>query len=970
MNKHLLIACAMICSGALNAAADSLVPVSSVHQLQTGKKYVIATKATTISQLTGWTSERVLTAGESSITWEACDDPSALTITDNVVWTLASHDQACSRNHEGEVSFALISNTGRGYFNAVTGSNSTTWSYASDASTTGVGLDFAPAITDASPMSFTIHHREGTNVNRFFGINQNAQNGKFTCGTSNDSNLTLGYYVSGSNQWNLHFALYEVRPDAESYTISLDTGSYAGSGNWRNTWNKTAVDGEPDITVYDIGSTDGRDNNFQGTAAALDREDRSLVYYIGGNRPSTIYIEVPDGYYVTGYSFTAQHDVATNAAITITPNADADVVLPAASTDEFEVAVNTLTYAEVPAIKFAGNNQGVVLKNFTVQIATIDANKSAFARTLRNSGLYTSAQIIDATESQNSYENPEHAAIGYVVGNLAEGKVIITCKRGDHMNISGTAIHTQSTVNPLSVWQMVDRNDNSFKLFNPATGMYAKNAGAQSTTANADEASLYELLVSTADNKYFALKDLNTTNANPYLNKQGSYVGYWSVDDGSSWTFAKVTTTQETNWLNALTLRNVANRPGSFTITNEGITEEQVEAYAAAVTLQTQTPSQLNYSAWKVITDLNTPTALTFALFDLNTLENPALVTIDYNDAWAANKVVARNIEINNVKYLTTESSGDMFLLHDSGLYGYENGRAVILDGSAVFVHDEEADFTSNVASGLRFGTVQVGNNNRGLTWYSIKDAASGKNWGGTSSGGRHLPLDNNTNEVPAVGYGYAINYVDRLELAVSGDLFFRTPVAVELVGNDNVEAYLITVSGDNISTSKAAADATVYAPGTGFLFHGEGTMPLTVHNGEAGDARYARNIGGHHAMHSYSAPEGKLALVIATESTEAAPAEVRTRVEARTATVNMVAISANEAMSAHAATIEMPANERFTEGTMIAVPLGGSVSTGITEITADGTSARNAVYDLQGRRLSVPARGINIINGHKVLVR
>ena len=45
------------------------------------------------------------------------------------------------------------------------------------------------------------------------------------------------------------------------------------------------------------------------------------------------------------------------------------------------------------------------------------------------------------------------------------------------------------------------------------------------------------------------------------------------------------------------------------------------------------------------------------------------------------------------------------------------------------------------------------------------------------------------------------------------------------------------------------------------------------------------------------------------------------------------------------------------------------SGTTGITEINADAANAA-VVYDLMGRRLAAPARGINIINGRKVLVK
>lgn len=54
--------------------------------------------------------------------------------------------------------------------------------------------------------------------------------------------------------------------------------------------------------------------------------------------------------------------------------------------------------------------------------------------------------------------------------------------------------------------------------------------------------------------------------------------------------------------------------------------------------------------------------------------------------------------------------------------------------------------------------------------------------------------------------------------------------------------------------------------------------------------------------------------------------------------------------------------------GSIFSIKVMGD-STGIEEITA-GESAAQGIYDLSGRRLSAPVRGINIINGRKVLVK
>ena len=43
---------------------------------------------------------------------------------------------------------------------------------------------------------------------------------------------------------------------------------------------------------------------------------------------------------------------------------------------------------------------------------------------------------------------------------------------------------------------------------------------------------------------------------------------------------------------------------------------------------------------------------------------------------------------------------------------------------------------------------------------------------------------------------------------------------------------------------------------------------------------------------------------------------------------------------------------------------------TGIIDIEADGNGKRNVYYDLNGRRLSTPRKGLNIINGKKVIIK
>ncbi len=44
--------------------------------------------------------------------------------------------------------------------------------------------------------------------------------------------------------------------------------------------------------------------------------------------------------------------------------------------------------------------------------------------------------------------------------------------------------------------------------------------------------------------------------------------------------------------------------------------------------------------------------------------------------------------------------------------------------------------------------------------------------------------------------------------------------------------------------------------------------------------------------------------------------------------------------------------------------------ATGIKDVETDGVTGDNRCYDLRGNRLGAPKRGVNIINGKKVVVR
>jgi alpha-L-fucosidase 2 len=56
--------------------------------------------------------------------------------------------------------------------------------------------------------------------------------------------------------------------------------------------------------------------------------------------------------------------------------------------------------------------------------------------------------------------------------------------------------------------------------------------------------------------------------------------------------------------------------------------------------------------------------------------------------------------------------------------------------------------------------------------------------------------------------------------------------------------------------------------------------------------------------------------------------------------------------------------------GDVVRVYKKGTMAVGVKEVSSNGVGSKETYYDLQGRRLSQPRRGITIRNGRKVLMK
>lgn len=378
-------------------------------------------------------------------------------------------------------------------------------------------------------------------------------------------------------------------------------------------------------------------------------------------------------------------------------------------------------------------------------------------------------------------------------------------------------------------------------------------------------------------------------------------------------------------------------------------------------------------------------------IFDLNALEGPALIrisTIVENTATTKAYVLNSNYSTESTSVVTYNSNADaadyentIFVLHEGKIASYLDGKYLKSDGSqAPFIWNSE-DAAENEGNTLVFdgcisktkGAYSIGYYEEGNKRYYMHCAGYNTVYGSaTSDQGYVAQLEAQENWY---GYFFNVEYVKTLAVSVeeNGLKLWRTPVTINFGDNDNNGAYVVKVTGTKITTTQAEA-STNYGAGTIFVLTKD--INVNVVNGSALEAPVAGL--GHHAVKNHEVTPDMAYLTIHEdqngdaqtasdlyyEGAEDAPS-VRLLVK-------MYDTNDNVKLDAHTPVIAVEKNEytELTDGGALTLPLGGSAeTTQISEVIV-GASAPAAIYDLQGRKLATPAKGINIINGKKHLVK
>lgn len=621
--------------------------------------------------------------------------------------------------------------------------------------------------------------------------------------------------------------------------------------------------------------------------------------------------------------------------------------------------------------------------------------------------IYENITIADADLNEEGFEAAKakvDAAAITAIREIIDGKKIymacsVNDNNGEYDNIVGVSeigsnVHHIAPTDPISidaVWVIDFTDDTHVTLQNVVYNNYLN--GLVAGTSGME----YKFDFAVANNGTFTFCNESIANNNKYLNQYPSHnLGYWTAglsNGGSFWFITLVTPELEQglkqSWLDLALAEptfdgyTMGEEPGLYVRSDkyDQFIEAQNELRAAGVE---------NFDYAKVSSVLNAE-GRTPVLFDLNGLEGPALIQMAYTPAgytfaslWSGKGFISAQNHSNGLAGTDFDHIAT-FVLENGRLHSLNSGIGIINGGTGPKVYEGE-NWSDNVNS-MQVTFANVGrtdlvtppNDDTPRHCYSIKEAGTNNTFGGSGAEGGTISWGDVAG-TPAGNYAYTIWYVKNLTVDVEdgGYKLWRTPVAVNFGGNDESGAYVVSVNGTRITTT-AVDGSDTYGAGTMFLL--TQTVNLAVENGRHVEAPAAGL--GHHAKQMHTLTAGKVYLSIHTDAVAPEAPEAEQNGYAlyfdapeskNTVTMDVVVPTEDtqKLLEAHEALIEATnANEDpLKSGTTMELALGGSSdTTQLTELTAEGRNA-NSVYDLQGRKLAAPAKGINIINGKKVLVK
>lgn len=546
--------------------------------------------------------------------------------------------------------------------------------------------------------------------------------------------------------------------------------------------------------------------------------------------------------------------------------------------------------------------------------------------------------------------------------------VIYNSTTGKYLSLTGdNSIGYIDELRPSAIWKIdveeEDHDNGEIVIKHLLTGKYANSlAGELSTTSNP------------------TLKVVNYVDEHATWNIVNRNVAT-VPDDADKFTINEITDEQKAQMisdLEAVMVYEIGDEPGMYSYSDTSKDSEYNNLKESVSSINGE--DGFDYETANKIFNLKTP-----ALFDLNSLNGVALIRIKSHpeNTLTANAYLTNTNSGSAIGYNREQDASSVdntiFVLHEGKLSTYEGGKYIIDSNN----HQAPAVWESDDVSDNNGTSILISEGGRALGGYLVcydeyvengatKRAYIFCNNTSTARGAVTTPYEANINaQNNWYGYYFNVEYVKTLAVDVdeNGFKLWRTPVTVNFGDNADSGAYVVSVAGDKITTALAEKE-TNYGAGTIFIL-----TKNIVANVVNGDATVAPTAGlGHHAAKAHNVSAQKVYMEIhPDQSPEVAPAGLYFD-GADVAQVRMAVkiYDADQAVALdpHSAVIEADKDETTSlqHGDAVMLPLGDSyTTTAISELTADKTV--NAVYDLQGRRLVAPRKGINIVNGKKIVL-
>lgn len=694
---------------------------------------------------------------------------------------------------------------------------------------------------------------------------------------------------------------------------------------------------------------------------------------------------------------------------------DATKLLRAAGDDAIRAAEWSTTDDAYSHWKFYGINYAV---QFTARQAEKERIESVIATNKLHhlylaeeyNALIADLNAIDCTEPESNQEKVTKleevsaalAALDVKMWNILNGKHIAFYFMRKNAMVAVTDDATgvyapNGTATDKSIWQLQYAVDGKFRLYNPATERWLAYNPNIAAVATADAAELFKITAynsTNVANNPLTLEATTPTSGNKFLHKSNSdataLIKWVNGDEGSA-LFMCRTAEDFYDWLAPSVESRLLPDMGTTFIAELGAARNSIPTDAEVKESHLQNGSGTGYDDFtgvittvsRIATEYTTEAYPFGGAFITLTPYHETLNHIKLHHSTKTTGVSANTEMV--LGLLTTDAVPDGYVdeqTEANSIWFYKNSNLVNYDDG--FYAGVNKGGTTNRS----FGVCNEASSNSGDAVKIVNGLNDGTSQMivGTDCGLHiHKPANvayivanrcTNNNRVTVTGatdapyHDMYIALVSELPVSVHSDGWgsFSSPITYSIPDGTGCTFFGAKMEDESLSLYELAA-GTKLAGGTSVLFSGTAgqTVRMPLNYCEEGNAEYT-GFGGTHIAAPHTESDGMK--TFAKTAPAAAESGISTLSVESNATVSLSAVS--DAKPVHSMTLTVPASDTDINNDGSAYTLRvGELTTGIRQIVVNRLDGTHTIYDLQGRRLSEPVKGIvNIIDGKKILVK